>query len=185
VIRLPRFWTQLWTALHDKHFPAWTGTFLYGYPLHWVIWPTRTHNKTLRYYTPQARSPFWLLKQTSGHAHTRLPPRLFYCKIIVNTKKKSPSQCPSDPLQHSLINILSYYSGLPATTLRLSWSWTVLLPSDTHRKPVTSITAGLLPFVICLLTLVRISLPVTNLKGPKISFDNFILYVLSAWNKFY
>jgi hypothetical protein len=24
--------------------------------------------------------------------------------------------------------------------LRLSWSWTVLLPSDTHRKPLTSIT---------------------------------------------
>jgi hypothetical protein len=24
---------------------------------------------------------------------------------------------------------------------RLSWSWIVLLPSDTHRKPITSITA--------------------------------------------
>jgi hypothetical protein len=34
---------------------------------------------------------------------------------------------------------------------RLSRSWTVLLPSDTHRKPMTSITAVLLPFVICLL----------------------------------
>jgi hypothetical protein len=29
---------------------------------------------------------------------------------------------------------------------RLSWSWTVLLPGDTHRKPITSITAVLLLF---------------------------------------
>jgi hypothetical protein len=36
---------------------------------------------------------------------------------------------------------------------RLSWSRTVLLPSDTHRKPITSITAVLLPFVSYLLTL--------------------------------
>jgi hypothetical protein len=35
---------------------------------------------------------------------------------------------------------------------RLSWSWTVLLPSDTYRKPITSITAVLLPFVTYLLT---------------------------------
>jgi hypothetical protein len=35
---------------------------------------------------------------------------------------------------------------------RLSWSWTVLLPSDTDRKPITSITAVLLPFVTYLLT---------------------------------
>jgi hypothetical protein len=39
---------------------------------------------------------------------------------------------------------------------RLSWSWTVLLPSDTHRKPITSITAVLLPFVTYLLALPRI-----------------------------
>jgi hypothetical protein len=38
---------------------------------------------------------------------------------------------------------------------RLSWSWTVLLPSETHRKPITSITAVLLPFVTNLLTLPR------------------------------
>jgi hypothetical protein len=30
---------------------------------------------------------------------------------------------------------------------RLSWSWTVLLPSDTYRKLITSTTAVLLPFV--------------------------------------
>jgi hypothetical protein len=36
----------------------------------------------------------------------------------------------------------------------------VLLASDTHRKPITPITAVLLPFVICLLTLRRKSLPI-------------------------
>jgi hypothetical protein len=36
---------------------------------------------------------------------------------------------------------------------RLSRSWAVLLPSDTHAKPITSITADLLPFVTYLLTL--------------------------------
>jgi hypothetical protein len=35
---------------------------------------------------------------------------------------------------------------------RLSWSWTVLLPSDTRRKPITIITVALLPFVTYLLT---------------------------------
>jgi hypothetical protein len=39
---------------------------------------------------------------------------------------------------------------------RLSWSWTVLLPSGTHREHIKSITAVLLPFVTCLLTLPRI-----------------------------
>jgi hypothetical protein len=34
----------------------------------------------------------------------------------------------------------------------------VLLPSDTHTKPITSITAVLLPFVTYLLTLSRIRL---------------------------
>jgi hypothetical protein len=39
---------------------------------------------------------------------------------------------------------------------RLSWSCTVLLPSDTHREPITSNTAVLLPFVTYLLTLPRV-----------------------------
>jgi hypothetical protein len=38
---------------------------------------------------------------------------------------------------------------------RLLWRWTVLLPSDTHRKHIKLITAVLLPFVICLLILPR------------------------------
>jgi hypothetical protein len=43
---------------------------------------------------------------------------------------------------------------------RLPWSWTVLLHSDAHRNPVTSITAVLLPFVAYLLTLPHISVQV-------------------------
>jgi hypothetical protein len=39
---------------------------------------------------------------------------------------------------------------------RLSWNWTVLLPSDTHRKPITFIKSVLLPFVTYLLTHPRI-----------------------------
>jgi hypothetical protein len=35
---------------------------------------------------------------------------------------------------------------------RLSWNWTLLLPSYTHRKPTMSITGVLLPFVTYLLT---------------------------------
>jgi hypothetical protein len=38
---------------------------------------------------------------------------------------------------------------------RLSRSWIVLLPSDTHRTPITPITALLLPFVTNILTLSR------------------------------
>jgi hypothetical protein len=89
-------------------------TFLYEYPLHWVILPTNNaqQNAALRYDTPQPRSPFWLLNPASEHAHSRLLPTL-------------------------------------------SWSWTVVLPSDTHRKPNTSITAVLLPCVTYLLTLPR------------------------------
>jgi hypothetical protein len=70
-------------------------------------------NTVLQYHTPQARSPVWLLKLASEHAHARLLPRL-------------------------------------------PWSWTVLLPSDKNRKPITFITAVFLSFVTYLLTLPRI-----------------------------
>jgi hypothetical protein len=68
-------------------------TFLYAYLGTESFYPHKStqQNAALRYYTPHARSPFWLLKPASKHAHTRLLPRL-------------------------------------------SWSWTVLLPSDTNRN---------------------------------------------------
>jgi hypothetical protein len=87
----------------------------------------------LRLYTPQARSPFWLLKPASEHAHARL-------------------------------------------LLKLSWSWTVLLSSDTHRKPTASITAVSLPFVTYLLTLPRITtveaVVIESLQIPDYGLDD-------------
>jgi hypothetical protein len=51
-------------------------TFLYECPLHWVLLTTKKaqQNDSLRQYTPQAWSPFWLLKPASKHAHARLLP---------------------------------------------------------------------------------------------------------------
>jgi hypothetical protein len=72
------FSTQLWTALRNKHFHGKQETFLYVYPLHCVLLPTEKaqQNSALRWYTPKARSPFWLLKPASEHAHARLLPTL-------------------------------------------------------------------------------------------------------------
>jgi hypothetical protein len=55
-------------------------TLLYEYPFNWVLLPTRSaqQNVALRYYTPQAWSPFWLLKPASEHTHARLLPRLLW-----------------------------------------------------------------------------------------------------------
>jgi hypothetical protein len=94
--------------------------------LHWVVLTTQNakHNAALQYYTPQARSPFWLPKPASEHAPERLLPRL-------------------------------------------SWSWTVLLPIDTHIKLVASIPAVLLPFVTYLVTL-----PPTYWTTKNFSQDN-------------
>jgi hypothetical protein len=57
-------------------------------------------------------------------------------------------------LMHS--RYFDYWNHVHACLLpRLSWSWTMLLPSDTYRKHITSITAVLLPFVTYLLTLLH------------------------------
>jgi hypothetical protein len=108
------FSNQLWTALHDKHFPLQTGniSLWLSFALSPFAHKNAQQNADLRYYTPQIWSPFLLLKPASERMHARLLPRL-------------------------------------------SCSWTVLLPSDTHRKLITSITPALLPFVTCLQTLPR------------------------------
>jgi hypothetical protein len=61
------------------------------------------------------------------------------------TKKKTPFWQLKPASEHARL--------LP----KLSWSWTVLLPSDVYRKPITSITAVSLRFVIYLLTLLRMN----------------------------
>jgi hypothetical protein len=65
------------------------------------------------------------------------------CSSVVYSSARSPFWLlkPASEHEHALL--------LP----RLSWSWNVLLPSDTYRKRITPITAVLLPFVTYLLTL--------------------------------
>jgi hypothetical protein len=77
----------------------------------------------------------WILLLTNKHNRTSLS--------VVHPQVRSPFW---------LLKAASEYAHerlLP----RLSWSWIMLLPSDTHWKHVTSITAVLLPFVTHLLTL--------------------------------
>jgi hypothetical protein len=75
---------------------------------------------------------------------------VFLPTIELCSSVEYPSRLPKPASEYAHAHLL----------LRLSWkwcSWPVLLPSDTHRKPITSITAVLLPFVSYLLTLVALS----------------------------
>jgi hypothetical protein len=67
------------------------------------------------------------------------------CSLLVHSRAQSPFWLLKPASEHADARLLP----------RLSWSWTVLLPSDTHRKPITSITVVLLQFVTYLLTLPR------------------------------
>jgi hypothetical protein len=109
---IERPWENLWLSMTHKHFPSYTGNIST-----WISFALNpsSHKKDTQQnseYTHETRSPFWLLKPASDHAHARLLPRL-------------------------------------------SWSWTVLLPSDTLTNPVKSIRAVLLAFMTYLLTLHR------------------------------
>jgi hypothetical protein len=60
----------------------------------------------------------------------------------------------------------------------------VLLPSDTHRKPITSITAVLLPFVTYLLTLpLFMAVFVHNAENVdlKVCVDSILIQLLCFW----
>jgi hypothetical protein len=60
-----------------------------------------------------------------------------FCSSVVPPQTQSPFWLLKQASEHEHAHLIP----------RLSWSWTVLLPSDTQRKPITSITAVLLPFV--------------------------------------
>jgi hypothetical protein len=83
--------------------------------------------------------------------------------VLLSTKKRCTTERCS-LVEHSpstvTILILKPASGHVHARLigRLSWSWITLLPSDTYRKPNTSITAVLLLFVTYLLSLPHISI---------------------------
>jgi hypothetical protein len=84
------FMTQLWTALHDKHFPPLSGNIY-------------------------SRLSFCPQKRTTGH-------------------------CSSAIYSSSTVAILTTETSLWNAHARLlptlSWRWTVLLSSGTHRKPI-------------------------------------------------
>jgi hypothetical protein len=81
-------------------------------------------------------------------------------RVLLPAKKKKRTTQRSSSVKHpqarSPLWLLKPAPEHAPLLPRLSWSWTVLLPSDTHRKPITTITAVLLPFVTYLLTLPRI-----------------------------
>jgi hypothetical protein len=54
--------------------------------LQWAILPNKNEqqNAALRQYTPQARSPFWLLKPASEYAHSRLLPILSSWTVLLS-----------------------------------------------------------------------------------------------------
>jgi hypothetical protein len=76
--------------------------------------------------------------------------------VILTAKKRTTERCSL--VVHSS-NTVSFWLLKPASEYaharllpRLSLNLIILLPSDTYRKPVTSITGVLLPFVTYLLT---------------------------------
>jgi hypothetical protein len=74
--------------------------------------------------------------------------RFFFVNILLPTKNAQQNAVSQARSSFWLLKPASEHARLLP---RLSWSWTVLLPSDTYRKLITSITAVLLPFVTYLL----------------------------------
>jgi hypothetical protein len=92
---------------------------------------------------------------SSSQMETTFPPaaQLFCCNL--NRAIWSDIICDfRASLRKFLDPVLNHFTSVTW----LSWGCIVLLPSDTHIKPITSITAVLLPFVTYLLTLPHIFL---------------------------
>jgi hypothetical protein len=107
---------------------------------------------------PTAYKSFWLLSQPLPCLFQPLRHQRSVCHPDVNhftwqntSHRKQETFLYEYPL-HWLVKLTSEHAHaclLP----RLSWSWTMLLPSDTHKKPNKSTMAVLLPSVIYLLSL--------------------------------
>jgi hypothetical protein len=108
------FWLSCETLYTTNASHCKQGTFLYEYPLHWVL---------------------------------------------LLSPKKCTTKCCS-----SVIQVSSTETSLWTWACTSTWSWTVLLPSFTHRKPIKSISAVLLPFVTYFLTVPFIILNTIILK---------------------
>jgi hypothetical protein len=85
----------------------------------------------------------WIFFALSPFAHRKLTTER--SSSVVYSQARSPLRLLKPAYEHMNARLLSI----------LSCSWTVLLPSDTHRKPIMSITAVLQPYVTYLLTLAR------------------------------
>jgi hypothetical protein len=105
------------------------------------LWTTLRYKHLLRY---TEKNSSWIYFALNPFAHKILTEEL--CSSVVQYQAWSPLWLLKQASEHAHVRRLS----------RLSCSWTVLLPSDTHRNPITSITTVLLPFVAYLLTLPRI-----------------------------
>jgi hypothetical protein len=92
---------------------------------------------------PIGNISLWISFALSPFAHKKCIAE--HCSLVVHPQAPSPYWLLKPASEHAHAHLLP----------RLSRSWTVLLPSDTHRKPITSITTVLLPFVPHLLTLPR------------------------------
>jgi hypothetical protein len=76
-------------ATHTSHREQ--ETFLYEYPLHWVLLPTkkRTIERCSSVVVQSSNTlPFWLLKPASEHAHVRLLPRLSWSWTVRHISHK-------------------------------------------------------------------------------------------------
>jgi hypothetical protein len=85
--------------------------------LHWVLLPIQriTENTALRYYTPEAQSPFWLLKPASEYSHARLLPRLSWSWTVL---------LPIDTYKNLLHQLQLFYFYLwPIYWLSLVLKW--------------------------------------------------------------
>jgi hypothetical protein len=129
---------------------------------------------------------FWLLSQPLTHFRSNLfvISETFSTPVVNRFTRWAASTLNR---QHIFINILCIESFCPQnrTTERCS----VLLPSDTHRKSIASITAVSLPFVTYLLALSR-----TETFTDAINCNDFIYYcnlqlilqkrVVGLWTRF-
>jgi hypothetical protein len=92
--------------------------------------------------------------------------------VLFPTEKLTTERCSSVEYSSSTVVILTTKTSLWiwawALLPRLSWSWAVLLPCDTYRKRITSITVVLFQFETYLLTLPH-SFTICNPTLPYVS----------------
>jgi hypothetical protein len=115
-----------------------------------IIWDFRT---SLREFLDPVVNPFTrqtllIVNKKYLYINILYIKSLFFTKENAQQKPSLPSYTPQARSSFWLLKpvLENEHARLLPT---MSWSWTVLLPSDTHRKLITSITAVLLPVASC------------------------------------